>query len=103
MSERFWKSVSELAAMREHIPPERRAGSLVREWFNEQGSGTMGKLADRARDQARAIVNRIVPTGTRPHDYIELSRQTLENEIARAIVLGAENASALTMGEGSGE
>jgi len=30
----FWDSVSELAAMREHIPEERRAGSLVRRFFD---------------------------------------------------------------------
>ncbi len=32
----FWRAVRELAAMRDHIPPERRAGSLVRQAFAEE-------------------------------------------------------------------
>ena len=54
----------------------------------------MRSLADHARDHAHILVEAMVPTGTKRYDEVSLSRQAIENQIARAIVFGYELAAA---------
>ncbi len=91
MTTTFWKSVRELAAMRESIPAERREGSAVRDWYAREERRIAEVKKDLADNRRRAVA--IMADADARHakcrltpdewDAVERALEVLADEAAR--------------------